>query len=296
MEAGGKQTVSAFNNDISFERLDETGWNKDNSLSALYKLREDYSAAYASFDFAATKTTEVKAGLRYEHTNSNLGTTDEKNIVDRHYGNFFPSLFISHKLNENSSIDASYSRRITRPTFNDLAPFTYYVNAYTVWTGNSALQPSFSDNVKAGYTFKKYLVSLSYSLEKNAIASFQPHSDAASNKIVLSAENLVNQKTASLVLSVPVTVAKWWTMQYNINATWQQVNALYKGAPIKQNQINVTLNGSESFTLPNNFSLELSGYYSSPSLAGLLHISAMGSLDAGIKKKLPKKGEVWCST
>ena len=129
-------------------------------------------------------------GLRYEHTNSNLGTKTTSNIIDRHYGNLFPSFFISHKANENSSINFSYSRRITRPTFNDLAPFTYYPNANTLLTGNPALQPSISDNYTMAYSFRNYVGSVTYSNEKNAIARFQPQADSVNNKLVLTAQNL----------------------------------------------------------------------------------------------------------
>ncbi len=126
MEAGIKKTTSAFTNDISFDRLQQNTWSNDKFLSADYKLDENYLAAYSSFSIAFDKNNEAKMGLRYEYTNSNLGTTEIKNIVDRHYGNLFSSFFISHKIHDNNSLNFSYSMRITRPAFNDLAPFTYY--------------------------------------------------------------------------------------------------------------------------------------------------------------------------
>ena len=46
---------------------------------------------------------------------------------------------------------------------------------------------------------------------------------------------------------------------------------------------------SEDFGLPKEFSAELSGYYQSPRLYGLGRSKPTGSLDAGIKKKLPGK-------
>ncbi|MBK8280493.1 MAG: outer membrane beta-barrel protein [Saprospiraceae bacterium] len=36
----------------------------------------------------------------------------------------------------------SYSKRITRPTFNDLAPFVILLDPTTFWQGNAALQPA----------------------------------------------------------------------------------------------------------------------------------------------------------
>jgi len=288
-EAGAKQTVSAFHNNISFERFVQNMWVRDDSLSAEYDLNEDYSAAYASLNVAINETTQLKGGLRYEHTNSNLGTQDVKNIVDRHYGDFFPSFFISHKFSEKSSIAFSYSRRITRPTFDDLAPFTYYANANTLLTGNPSLQPALSNNFKADYTIKQYLVSLSYSKEDDAIAQFQPHTDSVTNKVTWSAENMINQKTASLMVAVPVTITKWWNAQLSVTGVWQESNALYKGEALSANQTNVSANAHMRFTLPRNFSAEVTGQYQSAQLFGLYRVSPTGTLDIGIKKRLPAR-------
>lgn len=290
MDVGFKETISSFDNDVSFENLIQNVWVKDDSLSAKYTLKENYSAAYASFNATLSKRTEAKLGLRYEYTNSNLGTVEEKDIVDRHYGNFFPSFFITHKINDNNTIDFSYSRRITRPTFNNLAPFTYYANANTLITGNPALQPAISNNYKVGYTFKNYLLSVSYSKENNSIAGFQPQSDSSTNKLILSAKNLNNVKTVSVVLSLPFNVTKWWTMQLNLTGLWQQVNATYKGESVSADQMNYNINASERFALPKEFSIEISGYYQSKFLSGIYKIKGLGSLDVGIKKKLPGKG------
>ncbi|MDI3322172.1 outer membrane beta-barrel family protein [Pinibacter soli] len=290
LNAGLKETISTFDNDISFEQLIQNEWIKDDSLSAKYTLKENYSAAYASVNATLGKRTEAKLGLRYEYTNSNLGTVEQKDIVDRHYGNLFPSFFITHKLNDNNSLDFSYSRRITRPTFNDLAPFTYYANANTLITGNPALQPAISNNYKVGYTFKSYLLSVSYSKETNSIAGFQPKSDSTTNKLLLSAQNLNNVKTVSVILSLPFNVTKWWVMQLNLTGLWQQINATYKGDPVSADQINYNINASERFTLPKNFSLEISGYYQSKFLGGIYTIHGRGSLDVGVRKKLQGKG------
>jgi outer membrane receptor protein involved in Fe transport len=289
METGLKGTLSTFTNDISFERLIQNSWVKDQGLSAEYKLDEKYSAAYASFNISVNKKTDAKMGLRYEYTSSNLGTKDKKNIVDRQYGNLFPSFFISHKLNENNSINLSYSRRITRPTFNDLAPFTYFANPTTLLTGNPALQPAIANTIKTDYTYKQYYFSLSYSKEDRAITGFQPETDSVAGKIILAPQNLVNRKTLSLIISFPINITQWWTMQYNITGLWQQINAVYKGKELQLQQPNLNINGSQTFRLPKDFSIEVSGFYQSKVLNGISLTKGFGSLDAGIRKKLGAK-------
>lgn len=288
-EAGVKSTVSKFDNNISFENFKQNTWTTDKTLSAIYQLDEDYKAAYTSVGMALSKKTDAKMGLRYEYTNSNLGTTDVKNIVDRHYGNLFPSLFLSHKLNDNSALNFSYSMRITRPNITDLAPFTYYIDANTLLTGNPALQSFISNTLKSDYTFKKYLFSISYTHANHAITGFQPESDSVTNKVILTPRNLASQKIISVILSVPLTINKWWSMQYSITTAWTQVNALYKNSPLRIEQASIHINASQSFKLPKECSIELAGFYESAGLYGIIIHKPYGSLDIGIKKKLADK-------
>lgn len=286
MEAGLKQTFSGFENNQSFERMDQHSWVQDDTLSAKYNLDENYSMAYVSFDVSVNEKTEAKLGLRYEHTNSNLGTETTKNIVDRHYGNLFPTLFLSHTINENNKINFSFNTRINRPAFTDLAPFTYYIDAKTVLTGNPALQASITNMIKTDYIFKSYVFSISYSVEKNAITGFQAEIDSNKLTTILRPQNLENQKTISAIISIPVKVNDWWNMQFNITGLWQQVNAIYQKEPVRLSYANINIYGSQQFKLPKNFSLELSGFYQSKSLSGLSTVKPFGTLDIGLKKKL----------
>jgi hypothetical protein len=291
METGIKGTLSKFYNDLGVEKLDQGQWILDKSLSAKYTLDENYSAIYASFDLAIDKASKAKLGLRYEYTNTNLGSEETKNIVDRHYGNLFPVITFSHAFGENSTLTLSYNMRITRPTFNNLAPYVYYINATTLFTGNPALQPTISNTVSADYVFKKYVLSLSYSKEDHTISIFQPKIDSAANKVVLGPQNLNNQKLVSGMLTVPVDVNDWWSMQYSFTGVWQQIVSQDYN-PLKAGYFNVNLNAMESFRLPKGIGLEISGFYQSQRLEGIYTQKGYGSLNIGVRKKLAGRSGV----
>jgi hypothetical protein len=78
-------------------------------------------------------------------------------------------------------------------------------------------------------------------------------------------------------------------MQYNFTGLWQQGNALYKTVPVIVRQANFNINAVERFTLPKDFSIELSGFYQSTSLLGIYRTHPFGSVDVGVRKKLPGK-------
>ena len=286
MTSGVKLTLGKFTNDVSFSTLVNNNWIRDNSLSALYTLDENYSGAYATFNVTLDKKTEMKIGGRYEYTNSNLGTEEEKNIVDRHYGKLFPTVYLSHKIDDNNSLNLSYTKRITRPTFNDLAPFTYYADPNTLYTGNPALQPAFSNIVKADYIFKSYFLSITYTKENASIQAFQPKTDSVANKQILSAQNIVNLKTLNASLTLPLTLTPWWSFQLNIMGTWSQANAIIENEKVRINNIAYGFNGSQRFTLSPSWSAEISGFLQSANVMGIFVQRPMGSMDVGIKKKL----------
>jgi outer membrane receptor protein involved in Fe transport len=286
VEAGAKITVSNFNNNVQIERIEQNIWKTDPSLSAEYQLKENIAAAYSSFTINLSEKMGIKMGLRYEYTNSNLGSVTQKNIVDRQYGRLFPSFFFSNSFNENNAINFSYSRRITRPTFWDMAPFVIFVDPNTFFSGNTALQPSISDGINAAYTYKKKILSFSYSYTADPITNFSPKVDATTNKQTLSAENMENMQTFNINLSLPFMLNKWWNMQNNLSGSRQSTKAFYNNEPISLENKNYSINTTQSFKLPKDFSMEVSGFYYSGGLFGFYKVKPYGSLDFGTQKKL----------
>lgn len=285
MEAGIKGTISKFTNDVGVENFIGNNWLKDESLSAIYDLKEDISAAYATFSFQFSEKSSAKVGARYEYTNSNLNSATQKDIVNRHYGKLFPSVFFVQKLDENNSLNFSYSRRITRPSFWNLAPFVIFIDPNTFFSGNPALQPSISDAVKGDYLFKKFIFSLSYTYEADPITQFTPKIDSISNKQIIAAENQKDKKTVALTISLPVTINKWWNMQNNVNGTWQQLNGYYVGKEFQIEQQGFNLSSTQNFTLPKDFSVELRGFYQSAGVFGIFKFKSFHMVDFGVQKK-----------
>ncbi|HUZ61081.1 MAG TPA: TonB-dependent receptor [Hanamia sp.] len=288
MQAGAKASLSRFNNDVGVENLLQNNWITDSAFSSNAALKESILAAYTSFTYSITPKTNMKLGLRYEYTNSNLGSQTEKNIVDKHYGKLFPSFFLSHKINDNNAWDLSYSRRITRPTFNDMAPFVIFMDPSTFFSGNPGLQPAITNSANAAYTFKRIILSLSYSYETNTITDFTPSVNPVTNIETLAAANQKSNIIWAATLSVPVNVNKWWTMQYNLVGNSQALSGSVSGSPITLKQDYLQFTTQQSFNLPKNYSVELSGFYSTKATFGIYTVPAFGELDLGIQKKFSK--------
>ncbi len=287
IESGAKFALSKFSNNVAVENNVQNNWVKDPELTANYKLKEDVAAVYTTLSIEASTKINLKLGLRYEHTISNLGSDKQQNIVDRKYGRFFPSIFLTRKFDDKNSINLSYSRRITRPTFKDMAPFVIFVDPYTFFSGNSGLQPAFSNVFKTDYLYKNFVLSVSFTKEDESIANFQPKLSKG-NKQIYASENLDNIKTLNISVTIPFTITKWLNMQNNIQGNWQQLNAVFINGPFRIEQKNFSFNSSLNFTLPANYSIELSGFYQSKSLFGASVNNGTGMANFGMQKRFGK--------
>ena len=151
IESGIKTTLNDLSNEVLTERLNDDIWVVDPVFSNTSQMEEDIHAAYTSLSTKINDQWSIKAGLRYEHTITDLRNTDGSPIVYRDYGNLFPSLFLNRSLIKNSSINLSYSKRIRRPSFADLAPFVLFIEPRTFYTGNTNLLPEQIHAFKVNY-------------------------------------------------------------------------------------------------------------------------------------------------
>jgi outer membrane receptor protein involved in Fe transport len=249
-------------------------------------MEENILAGYASFKHQINSKTDLQAGLRWEHTYTNINSPDQQNLVHRNYHNLFPSLFMSRKLNENNNLQFSYSRRISRPTYNNLVPFVSFKDPYSFWSGNAELKPTITDALKLTYQIKNiYLLSLDASFDENAM-NWLVSLDQETNQQNVYIANVDHTKSYSLNLSFPLEFTNWWQMQNNLSAIWQNNNTMYEGSRLQLIGYYGRINSTQNFKLPHNFNIEVSGYYQSKALFGIFQQNPQGSLNLGIQKKL----------
>jgi len=293
LDAGLKTSISHFTNDISYSKLQNSFWQVDSAFSGVYRLDEYIHAVFGNLNIRVDSKTNMKLGLRYEHTRSNLNSEKQKPIIDRSYGQFFPSVFLSHTLDSTSSINFSYSRRITRPTFNQLAPFLFFFDLNSYTQGNPALQPAFSNAVTTDYTYKHLIVSLSYSHVKNSISVFSAKVDPISNKEIFTGENIKSLNTASATISGSFTLKSWWSMQNNLIIAWQQAKTTYLSKSVELQNFYYRITSSQNFKLPKDYAIEVTGFFQSPNLRGRSKQLAYGALNFGAQRTLAgKKGSL----
>lgn len=283
IEAGAKASLSSLKNNIAVQNFQDGQYVTDLGLTSDAEMIENIGAGYASVNIQATQKIELMLGIRYEQTRTNIDTKREQNIVDRNFGSWFPSVFFQNKINKENSWILSYSRRITRPSFFQIAPFVIFLDPNSFWGGNISLLPSMTDAVKAEYNYKMVILSLNYSYDKNSISLFQPK--IIDGKQVSTAENLEYMRSYSINLSFPIQITDWWEWQFNLTGNHSEIRAEFLDDPITLSVKNFNFNASQKFSLPKNFTVEVSGFYQSEQLFGIARMKPFGSLDFGVEKK-----------
>lgn len=289
LKTGIKASFSKFENDVSVKTFNGQDFIEDPNFTDISNLDEKILAAYSSIDYQLNEKTGLKLGLRYEHTDSQLNSNTEGKVVDRSFGELFPSAFISHKVNDTLSFNLSYSRRITRPTFPDMAPFIIFIDPTTFFSGNPALQPAISNSVKFDASYRSLLLSVQYSIEDESISRFQPKFDEESETLILNSVNLDKTKVFSVTLGLPIKIANWWKMQNNFIYLNTRIEDIIEGLPLIFEQNTLIINSSQSFTMTKNLTSEININYYGPGISGNSKRDAIFGMNIGIQKKFNDK-------
>lgn len=291
-EAGVKVVTSTLDNDVLVLRGVNNEWTTDPALTSYSTLDEQVGAGYISTKWQAGNQWQINTGLRYEYTHSSLSTPSQKDLIKRRYGYLFPSFSVKKNLNTETDLQFSYSRRLTRPTYNDIAPFVFFWGPNTFSAGNTALYPSIADAVTAGYHLKQWIISLQFTHARREIIFLQPEVDNQSNTFTYRSQNLNYLNTLGLTNSYSMSVAPWWEIQSNVTAQYQAAKTSHLPNNVMLYRFGLNINVVSLFTLPRDFSIEISGTYQSKSISGISEYLPLGSLNAGVQKSFGKKGTI----
>lgn len=293
LEVGAKSSFVTTDNAVDFFVTDSIGnWIVDDGRTNTFIYEENIHAAYVNFNKQFEKFS-LQAGLRGELTDALGNSVTLDTTVERSYFNLFPSLNISHQLGEKHSMSYSYSRRIDRPTYQDLNPFLYFLDQYTFERGNPLLQPQFTHALSVTYGFQNMaFATINYSITNNAMTEIIFQDDSL--KLTFQTEdNLARVDNFSLNLSTPIPVKDWWMIRVNFTGFYNHFQAEFPEYSIDTKNWAGNFYVSNNFTLSKKIRAELSGSYQTPLTYGIIDMAAQYGIDAGLNMKvLDGKGKL----
>jgi hypothetical protein len=296
LEAGIKSSYVSTDNAANYFNVIDNVSTIDYNNTNRFLYKENINAAYVNFNKTLGRFS-LQTGLRAENTNGSghqLGNAQKADSsFVKHYTNLFPTAYFSYNLDTagHNVLVISYGRRIGRPSYGSLNPFTFFVDKFTYFSGNPFLKSQFTDNYKLAYSFKSlFTVALAY----NYTTDVQGETIHNSNNVFISTQgNIGRQKTINLSANSNFQPAKWWSVNLYAEVYKNTYQGAFYTGYLNQSQYTFSGNGNNQFTLSKTWSAELSGFYDNGGTYGQFVILPKGMLNAAIQKKiLNNKGSI----
>jgi outer membrane receptor protein involved in Fe transport len=238
------------------------------SASNQYTYTDAVYAAYFEFSQQIRKFS-YQVGLR-EESSFYTGTLNDTATFKNNYpAELFPSAFVSYQLDSKDEFQLNYSRRVNRPTFFELIPYTNYTDSLNLQRGNPDLKPEFANNVEFNYQRNLsysdiLLVSLFMHQTDNLITSYQiPYVYLNESYILNTYENANSGLAYGMEITLTNTIGKWLTVLTDANLYNSQINATNLGEGITNNQLSYNIRVAPTVKFPANFTLQITGMYQS---------------------------------
>ncbi|MCB0628686.1 MAG: TonB-dependent receptor [Saprospiraceae bacterium] len=292
LEVGAKSSIVGTDNGVEFLKQLDGEWVLDDTRANDFEYEETIHAAYANFSHQFSGLL-LQLGLRSEYTLSDgfSVTLDER--VKRDYLDFFPSVSLSHSIGEKNNLSYSYSRRIDRPSYQDLNPFIFFLDQFTFGRGNPFLQPQYTDAFSVNYSLNnRFVASLSYSHTTDAMSQVLEQEND-SQRTYQTNRNLAMFNNVSLNVSAPFTLEEWWTVRLSATGFLNSYRSPYMDMELKEDQFSYNFYVANNFNLPGKWKAELTGFYQSRFLESIFEAKPIYNVDFGVSKDiLDGKGKI----
>ncbi len=283
MEAGAKSSFVTTDNDVKYYNYYNNVPQLDSGKSNHFKYDENINAAYvnASGEFGKIG---LQGGLRIEQTISEGKQYVDNSHFRHNYIEFFPSVFTSYKFSDKHQTNASYSRRIDRPEYQQLNPFKYFIDPYNYMEGNPLLQPQITNNFELSYTYlQMFTFAVKYSHTTDAMTQITKRIDSTHTTFVTT-ENLDSYDNFGVSINAPIKITEWLQSTNDFNLFRNKYDGISSVGPVETYLTSYTFNSTNSISLPKGFSAEVNFWYNSQMVWGTWLVDPQYSLSAGINK------------
>lgn len=267
----------------------------DINVSNTFKYQEQITAGYLKYETPVNDKLSMDIGVRLENTHSKgdlqprEGSNQSPALVVRNYLNVFPTAGVTYKTGHSGTYNLSIARRIDRPAYNDLNPFSYPVDELSYWKGNPFLKPQYANILSLQYSYKSTTIAAGYTRTSDLSSGITEVLEE--NRIIMIPRNIGFQHNLSLTITQQVALAKWWNVSltgigYRLE---NRVGTLEYG-DYSRSRFAGTINIQQTFNLPGHITAEIAGVVNSKNISSLnTYIKSNSQLDLGLQKNLMKE-------
>jgi outer membrane receptor for ferrienterochelin and colicin len=255
----------------------------DNGLDYSERIQGAYTQLGSKLDKLS-----YLGGLRMEVTGIRASGRDGGYKNKKDYVRLFPTLHLDYALSAASTVQAHYSRRIRRPSLDQLSPYMELTDLNAQNTGNPDLNPAYSHLCELGFLYRSNTLTINPSLY--AQYTNAPITDYTS------------RNPEGIFITLPVNISRETRQGFELNVMYNPLNALQLNADLNlyhfrqsgtYNEFDFGFSGGSSsgrlsaqWKLAKTLSAQGRYYYNGPSASAQSRNKAMHWADFGISKSM----------
>ena len=271
LEAGTRFSVRDFTTEYKNQELIGSIWTDITSLQVNYHYLDQVYAAYgtAALDLPQWK---IKGGLRAESSDyKGELLSNGSNFAYKYPIALFPSLFVTRVITEKQDIQFALNRKINRPSFMTLSPFTDYSDSLNIQRGNPGLKPEFTQSGELSWQWipnKKNTVIVSgygrYTTNVTVRQQFLEFSEFLGDTVVVTSyQNASSSQALGLEFVSRNVLSKSIEMSTNINVYNSAIDGTNLDPNLKNNISSYWIKSNITYKAPKNISFQVMFDYSS---------------------------------
>ena len=291
LEAGVKFSRVKTNNTASVFDIINAISIPNYEFSNKFLYDENINAAYLNYAKEGKKLS-IQTGLRIENTSIRGQQLGNPVIKDssfvRNYSNLFPTVYLQYKFDslQKNQMTFSMGRRINRPNYQDLNPFSYPLDRFTYYGGNPFLQPTLAYYAELSHTFdNKITTSIDYSITDNVIMETN---EQRGNIYYSRPGNFSKEVSYGLNVNANLQPAKWLTLILYTELRNVAYRSVIYGQNLDEKRFYWYVGPTSQFTITKNLSAELAYTYQSSVLVAQFLTIPVWQMRAGLSQKIMK--------
>ncbi len=276
--------INTDSNLQSFVQNNSGNFILNDTQSNRFLIDEDISAIYTKFTSIMDEWS-FSGGLRWEESETIGKSTNTSEVKKRKISKFFPSANIGRKLSKTFGVNLSYSYRIQRPSYSSLNSFVYYYDPYTFEEGNPNLKPAFTNSFQFNMTYNDQpFFSIGYKDTSDALFEIVTQNNVSA-QTSRSTINISKRENWNFKAFAPINFVSELEGYTGFIVNYNR----YKSQNLQPNfdidKWSLTWYTNLEYKFPWGINSEMTGYYSTGGLQGLIEHDWLAGISFGLSKK-----------
>jgi ferric enterobactin receptor len=248
-----------------------------------FLVDETVLAFYSKMNVKVDKWT-FSGGLRWEESDTQGTATTTGETRTRKISKLFPSASLSKKITNEISANLAYSYRIQRPSYSSLNSFVYFYDPFTFEEGNPNLKPAFTNSYQFNLTFDNQpFFNINYRETSNQLFEIITQNDASA-ETSRTMINLAENKNWSFSFFAPLDFIENIDGYVGVQANHNEYTSENLEPILELSKWSITGFAGAEYELPWEINSEISTYYTSGGLEGIIEYDWLAGIDIAFSK------------